>query len=239
MAVAAPEFPEYAIRYSKNASTLRKNLPPEVQAQMIEIADELAADPEKYANRVIPLAEDLFIYRHPDPAFEITYKLDSDNKVLSILHLVAPKLRVSKTLFISYSHKDKKWLDELRKWLEPLERADLIAVWDDEQLKAGEDWHAKIQESLAAAKAAVLLVSQDFLVSDFITNNELPQLLEAAQQKGLQILWIAVSESTVEDTGIIRYQAVHKDPPLDSLPQAEQNKRFKEIYKRIREAVNP
>jgi internalin A len=90
---------------------------------------------------------------------------------------------------------------------------------------------------LSAAKAAVLLVSVDFLNSEFISNNELPRLLNAASENGLKIFWIAVRPSMVDDTEIIRYQAVHKEPPLDQLEPAQREVHFLNIYKRIKEAV--
>jgi hypothetical protein len=147
-------------------------------------------------------------------------------------------LEVRKPVFISYSHKDKEWLEKLKTWLSELEKKDLIKIWDDTEIKAGDLWKEEINKSLSAAKAAVLLVTQNFLASDFIRNDELPPLLEAAATRGVKILWIAVSESTVRDTDISRYQAVN-DPyhPLDSLPVPEQNKAFREIYEGIKQVV--
>jgi len=68
-------------------------------------------------------------------------------------------------------------------------------------------------------------------------NNELPSLLDSAKKKGLTILWIAVSSSKVDKTTISNYEAVLKDPPLDTLEPAEQKKQFLRIYKKIKEAV--
>ncbi len=234
----AGQFPQFAKAYSKEAREIRKGLPEAIRAALVDIEDELAEDPKKHSHRTVQLAEDLFIYRHPSPQVELTCKIDRERQVLYILHVVAPSLEVAKPVFISYSHRDEAWLNELRKYLKPLEKRESIKIWDDREIKAGQDWREEIRGSLTSAKAAVLLISQDFLASDFINDEELPQLLAAAESRGVSIFWIAVSSSTVEDTEIAKFQAVN-DPanPLDALPPGEQKKQLLHIYRRIKEVV--
>jgi internalin A len=178
------------------------------------------------------------VYRHPDPQIEVTYMIDHDMKKIMILHVVAPRFKVSKPLFISYSHNDEVWMKELKKWLKPLEQSDLIDVWDDTRIQPGQDWREEIQKALDDARLAILLVSQDFLTSEFISNDELPKLLDSAKNKGVEILWIAVSSCTVDDTPIARYQAVHKEPPLDLLSDPEKKEKLLRIYEKIKSVVN-
>ncbi|MCP4203910.1 MAG: toll/interleukin-1 receptor domain-containing protein [bacterium] len=146
-----------------------------------------------------------------------------------------------KKLFISYKHLDDEWRDEIKKWLAPLEKKGLIDVWDDTEIPPGSDWREEIKKHLAEAKLAVLLVTQDFLNSDFIAQNELPVLVKASkkQKDPLKIFWIAVSPSTYEDSKEIEPLQAANDPsrPLSSLPPAELDVEMLAIYKKIKEVL--
>jgi hypothetical protein len=84
----------------------------------------------------------------------------------------------SLTVFFSYSHKDELLRDELAKHLKPLERDGTISTWYDRQIIAGTEWDNDIDANLNAADLILLLISADFLASDFCHQVELQRAIE-------------------------------------------------------------
>ena len=127
-------------------------------------------------------------------------------------------------VFISYSHDDQEWLNEIKKMLAPFQARGLD-IWDDHDIPSGAHWKEAIKKALVRTKVAVLLVSKNFLSSDFIRNHELPSLLKAEEKNGLTVLWVPVSYCAYAVTEIGEYQSVH-DPeqPLTKLKNDGQDK---------------
>jgi TIR domain-containing protein/D-alanyl-D-alanine carboxypeptidase-like protein len=143
-------------------------------------------------------------------------------------------------VFISYSHMDKKWRDDLDTRLKPYLRGGPIVSWSDEQITAGSKWFNDIKSALADTKVAILLVSPDFLASDFIIENELGPLLKEADRGGVKILWVPVRASAYKETALRNYQAVI-DPskPLAGMTTANRDQAWVKICEEIKKAVNP
>lgn len=131
-------------------------------------------------------------------------------------------------LFVSYSHRDRRWRDRLAVHLKPLERSGVVRRWDDTELQAGEPWAERIDEAIASARVALLLVSPDFLASDFIDAKELPPLLAAADRGEARLMAIIVSASLYDDTPLAKFQSVNPpSEPLDGMRKSEQETVFR------------
>jgi hypothetical protein len=160
----------------------------------------------------------------------------------------SPKRRLAKrtkgsnrerdSIFISYCHKDARWLELLQLMLAPLRRSQSIRLWSDREINPGNRWQEDIKTELKRAKLAVLLISPSFLASHFITNIEFPALLRSAQGKDLSILWVPVSASLALETELANYHpAADPDHPLDGLRPARRNQVLVQIAQKIKVAL--
>jgi len=175
------------------------------------------------------------------PVDTITKKSEEERK--NLMGEDEKKLEPSKKrdkIFISYSHSDEDWLKRVEKHLKTLEHDDIkIDVWVDTRIKAGMNWKEEIEKALSEAKVAVLLISTDFLASDFIRDNELPPLLEAAKNEGTVILPLILKPSRFKkNKKLSQFQAVNDpDKPLNKLSEAEQDEILIKLTDRIEELI--
>lgn len=132
----------------------------------------------------------------------------------------APAARTE--VFISYSRADSTWLTKIQKALAPLSRSRPIEFWDDTKIKPGMEWRKEIEAALGRARIALLLVSADFLASDFINNHELPPLLDRAAADGVRIIPVLLRPCLFQLSELSKYQAVPgPDRPLSGLSANE------------------
>jgi hypothetical protein len=151
-------------------------------------------------------------------------------------HNIEPKEKRIKTVFICYSHTDINFLKRLQMHLKPFEKIGQIDLWADTKIKAGEKWKEVIENALTKASIAVLLISADFLASDFILENELPPILKLAEEKGTVILPVILKPCRFSSHSTLsQFQAVN-DPkkPLSNLNEND----VEEVYVKIAEYID-
>ena len=95
-------------------------------------------------------------------------------------------------IFISYSHKDRRWLEFVQDHLQVAVTNDHFETWDDRRIQGGAAWAAEIDAALSKCAAFILLVSRHSLVSSFILKKEVKAALEAHWARGVRIYPIVV-----------------------------------------------
>lgn len=133
-------------------------------------------------------------------------------------------------VFIGYSHHDHKWLQRLTVHLKPLVRNHILDLWDDTRLAPGDDWRSELASALKHAKAAVLLITADFLASDFICEEELPPLLAAAAKGGCRVIPIIIGPCIFPITSLAKFQSINPPGrPLTSMREHDQEDALRQV----------
>jgi len=154
------------------------------------------------------------------------------------LNTNTPKKEIEKvktTIFVSYCHRDVTYLERLKVHLKPIERKGAVQLWSDTLLLSGEKWKLKIERALDSAAIAILLISADFMASDFIINNELQTLLKSAESMGTIIIPIVIKPCRfLREHTINQFQAAN-DPiyPLCKMTEYEQEDIYEKVANRI------
>ena len=94
--------------------------------------------------------------------------------------------------FVSYSHKDDRLRAELETHLKLLQRTGALQLWTDRRITAGTEWKGEIDENLERADLILLLVSADFMNSDYCYDIELKRALERHEAKEARVVPIIV-----------------------------------------------
>ncbi len=151
----------------------------------------------------------------------------------------ATEKRKNRSVFISYSHNDRIYMDRLLVHLKPLEKEGLIDLWVDTRLKAGDRWKKEITKALNEANVAILLVSADFLASDFIIDNELPPLLRNAEEQGTRIIPLIVKPCRfTRDQSLRHFQAINNpSDALIGLTEAEQESYYDSVAAEVEKTL--
>jgi hypothetical protein len=135
-------------------------------------------------------------------------------------------------VFISYSHFDKDYLKDVQRHFKPF--LDQINFWDDTKIQPGQKWKQEIRNEINKTKVAVLLLSTDFLGSEFISTDELPPLLKAAEEDGAVILIVILKPCLFEDfEELNQYQAMN--PPNLPISKMDENEKEELLVNLVRQ----
>jgi predicted RecA/RadA family phage recombinase len=139
-------------------------------------------------------------------------------------------------VFFSYSHKDEELRDELEKHLSILRRQGVITGWHDRRIGAGKEWEGEIDEHLNTADVILLLISADFLASDYCYDKEMRRALERHDAGEARVIPVILRPVDWEGASFGKLQALPKDAkPVTDWPNRD--KAFLDIARGIRTAV--
>jgi hypothetical protein len=139
-------------------------------------------------------------------------------------------------VFFSYSHKDEELRDELSKHLSILKRQRVISDWHDRKITAGDELKGIIDERLDSAHVILLLISSDFLASDYCYDIELTRALERHDKAEAIVVPIILRDCDWNGAPFGKLQALPKDcKPITSW--ANRDEAFKNVALGIRKVV--
>lgn len=143
-----------------------------------------------------------------------------------------------RTVFVSYSHADKGFADRLIVHLKPLEMHGKLDIWmDTRKLKPGQIFRDEIANAIEAASVIVILLSADFMASDFIMRHEYPQALARATGKGIPLIIIYASPCDIEEVELGEYQMINSSSETLQHLQENDNAKIELIMVEAKRAV--
>jgi hypothetical protein len=146
-------------------------------------------------------------------------------------HIDAP------SLFISYSRRDGYFFEELTTHLKLLQRKRVIDTWHEGRVGAGEDWNRIIRTQVEQANIIILLISSDFLSSDYIWKHEFSEAFERHKRKEVSILPIIIRPCNWQVSPIANLQVF----PLNAMPVSSSpniDRVWVDIEKTVAQAAN-
>lgn len=139
-------------------------------------------------------------------------------------------------LFYSYAHEDEALRDELDGHLALLRRKGVIRPWHDRGIVPGQQWDQAIDSQLTSADLILLLVSKDFLNSDYIWGKELATAMSRAEHGDASVVPVLLRAVDIEDAPFAHLQGLPTDlRPVTSWPNRDEA--WTDVAKGIRRTV--
>ncbi len=141
-------------------------------------------------------------------------------------------------IFCCYSRKDLPLLNELKAHLIPLQRMGLVTIWADMDINAGKEWEKEIQRHLDTSQIILLLVSPDFMSSDYAYSKEMMRAMERHERGEARVIPIILRPVLWERSPIGKLQALPTEAkPVISTSWYTLDDAFLNVAEGIRRAV--
>src|SRR5260370_9375068 len=141
-------------------------------------------------------------------------------------------------IFCCYARKDQMLLNELKAHLMPLQYQGLITIWTDTDIDAGIEWEKEIEKHLDAAQIILLLVSPDFMISEYCYSKEMRRAMERYQKGEVHVIPIILRSVACQDAPFGKLQVLPTDAqPVISSKWHDSDEAFLDIVSGIRKVV--
>jgi tetratricopeptide (TPR) repeat protein len=146
-------------------------------------------------------------------------------------------MRLPLNVFVSYAHEDEPHRESLARHLSALEDEGLIRLWHDRKITPGREWAGAIDGALADAQIVLLLISADFLASDYCNDNELTEAIRLNDAGHARVVPVILRSCDWERSRFACFNAL----PADGAPVVEAehpDQRFKAVAKGLRAMIS-
>ncbi|HMG72939.1 MAG TPA: tetratricopeptide repeat protein [Pyrinomonadaceae bacterium] len=149
---------------------------------------------------------------------------------------MSPEPHNSIEVFYSYAHEDEKLRDELKKHLSNLKRQGVITDWYDRDISAGKEWDDEIKQHLESARVVLLLISPDFMDSDYINDVEVKRAIERHESGEARVIPVILRPVDWQGAPFSKLQGLPTEmKPVTSWDDSDEA--FLDITKGIRKAI--
>jgi hypothetical protein len=141
-------------------------------------------------------------------------------------------------VFCCYARRDKPLLDDLRNHLKILERQGLITIWNDTDISPGSDWEDEVEKHLNTAHIILLLISSDFVASDYCYSKEMKRAIERHERGEARVIPVILRPGYWHGAPFTRLHALPSGAkPVISSSWHSQDEALLDVVKGIREAI--
>ncbi len=141
-------------------------------------------------------------------------------------------------IFFCYAHEDEALLNKLKSHLKPLQREGLIEVWHDRDISAGKEWEREINEQLNTAQIILLLVSSDFINSDYCYGIEMKRALDRHGRNEAKVIPVILRPVYWQGEPLGKLQALPTDgKPVESSGWHSTDEALYDVVEGIRKAL--
>jgi len=114
-------------------------------------------------------------------------------------------------IFLCYAREDEPLRQELEKHLRVLRHQNLINLWHDRNIKAGTEWEREIDDHLTTARVILLLISPDFMDSDYCFSREMKRAMQRHEQEEARVIPVILRPVYWQSTLFGKLQALPTD----------------------------